>query len=61
MSVLRTVPNPECSMDVSYYDSPPESLNVPDTGETKKKKKPLLIEQALMDIYNFIDNNHQAK
>lgn len=37
MSLLRTVPNPECSMDVSYYDSPPESL-VPDTGEIKKKK-----------------------
>ena len=28
-------------MDVSYYDSPPESLNVPDTGETKKKKRPI--------------------
>lgn len=41
MSLLRTVPNPECSMDVSYYDSPPESLNVPDTGEIKKKKRPI--------------------
>ena len=25
-------------MDVSYYDSPLESLNLSDTGETKKKK-----------------------
>ena len=27
----------------------------------QRRKKPLLIEQALMDIYNFIGNNHQAK
>ena len=36
--MLRTTPSTECSMDVSYYDSPLESLNVSDTGETKKKK-----------------------
>lgn len=41
--MLRTVPNTECSTHVSYYDSLLDSLNVPDTADTKESKLDLLI------------------